>query len=380
MGKMQVVVSKSQSKEPLSAPEVWRDSCLNTENSMHQLSPYIGKLKSSIARDLVVSYSEPGDLIVEPFCGAGTIALEAALLGRRVFASDVSSYSRILSLAKLRCPETLSDALKSANALLGEAEAIGPGNTDQVPEWVRVFFHSQTLAEVVTFAALCREPGREFFMACLLGILHHQRPGFLSYPSSHLVPYLRQKKFPPQLYPEMYAYRELRPRLLAKIERAYKRGAVLPERNLCRFVQSRIEELSFPGDFDCLITSPPYMNMLDYSRDNRLRLWFIDPKAEIPPEGSASDQKQNFVSAISTMFQKVELHLNSKKHCVVIVGERISRAKSISLSDYICETAAKDAPSLRLTRVIKDDIPDVRRARRHYRGTKTEHILVFRKR
>ena len=35
------------------APARWKDACANAECSLHQLSPYIGKVKSSIAAELV---------------------------------------------------------------------------------------------------------------------------------------------------------------------------------------------------------------------------------------------------------------------------------------------------------------------------------------
>ncbi len=118
---------------------------------------------------------------------------------------------------------------------------------------------------------------KNFLMACFLGILHHQRPGFLSYPSSHLVPYLRDKRYPKMRYPELYEYRELHSRLISKIKRSYR---IVPKRSLgtdWTFRKSSIRNLTFPNKFDCIITSPPYMNTLDYIRDNRLRLWFINP-------------------------------------------------------------------------------------------------------
>ncbi len=216
-------------------------------------------------------------------------------------------------------------------------------------------------------------------MACFLGILHHQRPGFLSYPSSHLVPYLRDKKYPESQYPEMYEYRSLRPRLLAKIKRAFGRISSLPKKDAWEFQKSAIEKLDFPAAFDCLITSPPYMNALDYNRDNRLRLWFINPQTSIATEGNVKDQRNNFISAISTMFEKVEVHLKGRKYCIVIVGEKVSRNRSVSLSRNICEIAKVKAPSLTLVEVIKDDIPDIRRCRRNCSGTKSEHVLVFQK-
>ncbi|MBI4328144.1 MAG: DNA adenine methylase, partial [Chloroflexi bacterium] len=89
------------------APAWWRQSCANTECSLHQLSPYIGKIKSSIAGELVERFSKPGELVVDPFAGAGTIPFEAALRGRRTLAADISPYARILSKAKLSAPRSL---------------------------------------------------------------------------------------------------------------------------------------------------------------------------------------------------------------------------------------------------------------------------------
>ena len=71
----------------------------------------------------------------------------------------------------------------------------------------------------------------------LMGILHHQRPGFLSYPSSHTVPYLRSKAFPPNEFPKLYEYRSLADRLeRVLLSRAFRRVPELDytiERN-CR--------------------------------------------------------------------------------------------------------------------------------------------------
>jgi len=173
-------------KLPSAAPSNWEMSGSHTECTLHQISPYIGKLKSSIAGDLVEKYSVTGDLVVDPFAGSATIPLEAALRKRRVFASDVSPYSRVLSNAKLLPPDSLQKALLQIEETLRLARILRSPDLRHTPRWVRKFFHPKTLKEAINFATACRESGNEFLLACLLGILHHQRPGFLSYPSSHL--------------------------------------------------------------------------------------------------------------------------------------------------------------------------------------------------
>jgi hypothetical protein len=362
---------------PSPAPDHWHQSCVHSECTLHQLSPYIGKLKSSIAHDLIRTYSRPGDLVIDPFAGSGTIPLEAALLGRRVFAADISPYAKFLTTAKLNPPSCLEEAIEKAETILTMAMSQPTSDNENIPGWVRRFFHPQTLEEAVKFASIGRTLGNEFYMACFLGILHHERPGFLSFPSSHLVPYLRDKKYPPLDFPGMYEYRPLRPRLLAKISRVYKRNAGFPRNLAWLFRQSKIEDLEFPEGFDCLLTSPPYMNALDYGRDNRLRLWFINPEEGETTDNPVTRDREAFHRAMTIMAQKINKNIKKGGFCILIVGERLAGSKNADLSNNICRILAEKAPALKLNTIIKDNIPDIRRARRNCRATKTEHILVY---
>ena len=358
------------------APSSWRSPCANVECSLHQLSPYIGKIKSSIAGDLVEQYSKQSDLVIDPFAGAGTIPFEAALRGRRVLAADISPYSRILSLAKLCPPPSLTDAVCAAEQAVAEAHELQVPDLRRVPSWVRRFFHPETLREALRFAEIARRPGNEFLMACFLGILHHQRPGFLSYPSSHLVPYLRDKKYPRTTNPELYSFRELKPRLLAKIRRSYRRFARLcPSR--VAFQQSCVQELSFPERFGALITSPPYMNALDYRRDNRLRLWFIDPALARAGEEDVATRRRTFMEAMTSLATNVDSGLRRGGYCVLVVGQELRRSFEAHPSEIVLEVLESKAPTLHLRKVLADDIPDVRRTRRECRGVKTEHFLIL---
>ena len=232
---------------------------------------------------------------------------------------------------------------------------------------------------MLRFGMVCRRPGNEFPMACLLGILHHQRPGFLSYPSSHLVPYLRDRKFPPDKFPEMYGYRPLRPRLLAKVRRSYRRFAMPPQAAVITFRQTPVQALRLPSRIDALITSPPYMNALDYVRDNRLRLWFIHPKLAHVVNNDVTQRRQAFVDAITRLAAKVERSLKPTGFCVYVVGEEVTRSFDARPSEVVFAIMKRQAPSVRLNTVITDRIPDVRRTRRDCKGVKAEHFLVFQK-
>ncbi|MCX7973753.1 MAG: DNA methyltransferase [Candidatus Aminicenantes bacterium] len=51
---------------------------------------YRGNYSPYIPRNIILRYSKPGDLVLDMFCGAGTTAIEAKLLGRRCIASDIN--------------------------------------------------------------------------------------------------------------------------------------------------------------------------------------------------------------------------------------------------------------------------------------------------
>lgn len=361
------------------APPNWAKSCSRTECTLHQISPYIGKLKSSIAGDLVEKYSVAGDLVVDPFAGSATIPLEAALRKRRVFASDVSPYSRVLSRAKLSPPNSLQEALHQVEEILRLAHKLRTPDLRHTPQWVREFFHPKTLKEAISFATVCRESGNEFLLACFLGILHHERPGFLSYPSSHLVPYLRDRSYPRDKFPQMYSYRELRSRMIAKVVRVFARYSSPQVSPAIAYQQAAIQQVELPKSFDCVITSPPYMNALDYGRDNRLRLWFIDPDSGPPVESGVTRHTRAFFDAMCCLASKIDQGLKQGGHCVLVVGESVRRSFKAHPSSVVLQIMSERSKLLRLRDLVCDDIPDVRRTRGDIKGVKTEHFLIFEK-
>ena len=307
-------------------PSCWAIPCTHTESTLHQLSPYIGKLKSVIARDLISRYSKPGALVADMFCGSGTVPLEAALLGRRVFASDASAYAMTLTRAKLQAPTNTELALEELQSTLSIAETSPLPDLRRVPRWVRQFFHPKTLKESIRLIEQFKRNQNYFFLACLLGILHHQRPGFLSYPSSHLVPYLRTKKFPKSVHPHLFEYRSIAPRLDSKVRRALKRA---PQTGLYALVsgiaEDSIDVVDLPKNIDCVITSPPYMNALDYVRDNRLRLWFLGETASTTSDRTLSSLR-NFRSSIASLAIQLREKMRVGGFCVFVVGDRTRRS------------------------------------------------------
>ena len=299
------------------------------------------------------------------------------LLGRRVIASDVNPYAFVLTKAKLHAPKDLASGLDDFSRLYSKAMERPSTPGGKIPDWVSRFFHPKTLKETIKVADELIARREWFFMACLLGILHHQRPGFLSFPSSHLVPYLRDKKYPRAQFPDMYEYRDLKSRMEAKITRAL-RVANTAQVGAAEVRRSRIEGLTLPNGVDAIITSPPYMNALDYRRDNRLRLWLLD-RSTTNYASEPTDRKAGIDSMVDSLVQHASVSLRKGGRLVLVVGESVVRKKQQSHPSFSYLEAIKNTGMFELEDAIRDYIPDVRRSRRDYQATKAEHVLVLKK-
>jgi hypothetical protein len=351
---------------------------------MHQLAPYVGKLKSGMVRVLIELYSRPGDVVLDPFCGAGVVPLECILMGRHTIANDLSPYAYTITRGKLSAPLTMHEALQETERVLCETESrIHAVSIDHVPDWVRSFFHPDTLREIITAFQVLKERQNYFLTACLLGILHHVRPGFLSYPTSHLTPYLRLRKYPPEAFPKMYAYRDLRTRLTYKVMRAYRRTGFTPLRNQLdwRVLQENTMNLSLPSNsIDAIISSPPYFGALDYARDNRLRLWFLGVSNWKELDRSLTANDQVYIVQMTQCLKQMDRVLRDRAHCVLVLGDVERNGTKKQTAQIISELASEVTQGRLVQKLIyTDEIPDVRRSRRQTHTTKYEKILVMQK-
>ena len=88
----------------LAPAEAWTADGTSAELAWatHGAIRWFGKLPPPVVRHLVLTHSQPGDLVWDPMCGAGTTGVECALLGRRARLRDVSPLSLLAARVKTR--------------------------------------------------------------------------------------------------------------------------------------------------------------------------------------------------------------------------------------------------------------------------------------
>src|SRR5438270_8270525 len=83
---------------------LWHAASVRWGHSMHTMCSYHGMFPAKLAHYFIQSYSKPGDLVLDPFSGRGTVPLQARVEGRRVIGNDLNPLAYVLSRAKAAPP------------------------------------------------------------------------------------------------------------------------------------------------------------------------------------------------------------------------------------------------------------------------------------
>ncbi len=303
----------------------------NWGHSLHSLCSYQGKMKPSLAAALVECFAGSGARILDPFGGVGTIPFEAALQGKQSWSFDISPAAVRIATAKLRRPATadcesvlqeLADEIESRCASVADrAEADSIRFNGSLP----TYFHPDTFGEILVARQffLKRPPvtdAESLVFACLLHVLHGNRPYALSRRSHPITPFAPTGKT---------EYRGLLGRLREKVSRS------LAEPLPLGFVRGRsiFQDATGPwpqdvDGLDAVITSPPFFDSTRFYLANWMRLWFCGWNAndfkERPKAFVDERQKQSFDVYAAVFRQARErlkpggvmvLHLGKSKKC-----------------------------------------------------------------
>lgn len=111
---------------------VWRGKTAGQEGALCQGSDHPAPMPEWLARDLIISWSNPGDTVLDPFGGRGTTGSEALDLGRKAILIEIEE--TYLPLIERRCDVTMGLALSSDPSGLKSADALGVSSPETEKE------------------------------------------------------------------------------------------------------------------------------------------------------------------------------------------------------------------------------------------------------
>lgn len=252
---------------------------------LHEVS-YRACFKPQLPRFFIEAFTEPSACIYDPFAGRGTTLIEAALLGRRPIGNDVNPLSRLLIAPRLQPPSIADVATR-----LKELARMLPQSGD-APDDLLAFYHPDTLRDIARLRTYFLEQSGDAVdawirMVCLNRLTGHSSGFFSVYtlPPNQATSAARQRKIneargqvPPRRDVFEIVLRKTKALLKTPLPADY-RGAT------SRILTAPAERTPDIADasVDLIVTSPPFLDVVDYPTDNWLRCWFagIEP-ATVP--------------------------------------------------------------------------------------------------
>jgi hypothetical protein len=262
---------------PIHLGEFWTSKQRDC-HSIHEVS-YRACYKPQLPDYFISRYAQRDSVVYDPFLGRGTTLVQARLHGCKVVGSDINPVCLRLTKARL-CPPSLEE-------LKARLDSIVLGDNESAHNELLEFYHPDTLQEIEswrTYFLNRRELDLldhvdEWIEMVAINRLSGHSPGFFSVytlPPNQAVSLERQRKINLKLN-QRPEYRNTR-ELIWKKSKALLKDALPPDfsNHIPSLYQASADCIyQIPSEsVDLVVTSPPFLDAVDYLQDNWLRMWF----------------------------------------------------------------------------------------------------------
>lgn len=244
----------------------------------HGLHKYPAKFFPELPRWLIERYSDRNECILDPFMGSGTTNLEAALLGRNSVGIDVDPFSRFLS--KVKTTPLPQDDLVRTRGFLEETILDYSTTTpvNGIPDfpyrdhWFKPYILQELSYIQHSIDALdASQDIKDFFLLCFSSIIRA-----VSEADNNCTRTVVRKSLGKEVK-EGAAINLFLKRLernmngmIALINAGLTGGIIIPDGDDARHMPSIASD-----SIDLALTSPPYLNAVDYPRTHQLEMYWL---------------------------------------------------------------------------------------------------------
>jgi DNA modification methylase len=268
----------------------------------HYLFRFPAKFHSPAIRCLIDRYTKPGDTILDPFCGSGTLLVEALLSGRPALGLDIDPVAVFIS--RVKCtplpPKTLERAFETLKRDLLKARrskrdydrlihddlsqasiqrfrrALGIPRIPRIEHWFRVYVVLD-LARLRNAILSAHVPPRvrSFFLACFAGIIRKaSNADPVPVSGLEVTAHMRRLDERGRRIDPFELFKRRVERELIGMRQLWERAKQVPVR-VQRGDATELTRQVSPESVDVVITSPPYNTAVDYYRRHMLEMYWL---------------------------------------------------------------------------------------------------------
>ncbi len=331
---------------PFYVNEFWT-SKQRAAHSLHEVS-YRACFKPQLPRFFLERLTSEGDVVYDPFMGRGTTLVESALHGRKVAGNDINPLSKILCLPRLS-PPSQEEVAAGLDEISLETTAESKQGED--PELL-AFYHPDTLSQISALRSyfVSREKEGELTdvdrwirMVATNRLTGHSSGFFSVYtmPPNQAVTAARQRIINEKRDQQPVA-KDVKAIILKKSKQLLSKLTIfdedLLEKSLPLLTTSQAESTDeiASGSVKLVVTSPPFLDVVDYRTDNWLRCWFNGIDSSDLPISQLKSEKL-WVAKMTKVFVELKRLLESDGVIAFEVGE-VKKAK-LMLEDLVIQAA-----------------------------------------
>lgn len=369
---------------PVFINEFWT-SKQRQANPLHEIS-YRACFKPQLPRFFIEKFTKMGDTVYDPFNGRGTTIIEAALMGRNVVANDINPLSLILTVPRILLP-TLLEVEQRLTEISFEKKQ--KADID-----LSMFYHPETESEIVSlrnYLKGLKKPDHVdnwIRMVATNRLTGHSNGFFSVYtlPPNQAVSAQRQRKIN-QARNQTPEYRNVKQLIMRKSKQLLKKVSADTRKTLGKvYCQTNNTDASQThaiksNSVSLTVTSPPFLNVVQYAADNWLRCWFnnIDVKA-VEKKITMSKTVEEWAAKMQLVFN--ELFRITKKGGMVAfeVGE-VNKGK-VQLEKTVLAlglNAGFSCDGILINEQVFTKTSNIWGISNNRSGTNSNRIVVFRK-
>lgn len=226
-------------------------SSVNNPNSIHGIYPYRGKI-SALDAIQVIRQMPSNSVLLDPFCGSGTIVYEGLNVGLKTFGVDSNPIAVVLAKGKVSMPIDQNETVSEVTKLINQAKCLN--DYKSMPTTASRHFENTSADEISRIATLFSEMS-DYVRACFLGTIALTARGCNHYKwTSSTV----GKDIEPKRYIDFYQ----------KFKQKVSKHYYPPKTFRSKIIEGDARKLSDfiePDSVDFVFTSPPYFDCLDYT-------------------------------------------------------------------------------------------------------------------
>ncbi len=235
---------------------------------VHRLHPYLGKFIPQLVEALLGRYVRADGRVLDPFAGSGTTLVQALESGHDAVGIDIASFNCLVMRVKTARydPVLLERELRDAASRLGASR-------DRPSGYVRDWYAPQAASELVHFRSLIPEYEHADVLRVVLARAARSARSTthfdLEFPKApQLGPYWCHKHRR-TCKPVEEANKFLTRYLLDTLVRLKEFQRVRHRSRGAEVVHGDARDAMPDGEFDAIVTSPPYPGLIDYHEQHR---------------------------------------------------------------------------------------------------------------